>query len=451
MNRLPLKRVLTLRTVVATSAGLTLASSTFVAAVQVAGFLAGDAAWLAIFTSGLLCFGAAACFSELNARYPSAAGIRLYFARAFGERLALVVSLLYMAVVLGVVGAESYVLAQSLTFAVPFVPPLAWILLIYVLVTGLNIRGIKMAGNFQDFITYSMMVALVALGLAVLAQRGFVLQSPLATGGPASFINAVAVGIFLFVGFEWAAPLAEEVVHTRLVSRGMLLAVGILSLVYAVFTVAMTAVVPREELLSSPVPHMLFARHALGPAGVWAMVGLSLAASATTFNAGLISVSRFIYASARECVLPPVFSRVSMRFLTPWVAVLTVFVIGVSASLGVLLTGRYLTIVNLAAAMESLVYVLAALAVAALRKKEPAACGYTVRWGLFVPAFTAAVFLGLLGAVVLANPAVGLYLLAGLGLSWLYVRYVVPALKEKYRRERRSRRRHSSPRPGALP
>ncbi|MGB9825554.1 MAG: APC family permease, partial [Desulfofundulus sp.] len=130
-----LKRVLTLRTVVATSAGLTLASSSFVAAVQVAGFLAGDSAWLAILTGGLLCAGAALCFSELNARLPSAAGIRLYFSRAFNDRLALTVSLLYMAVVMGVVGAESYVLACALNAALPAVPPLAWIMGMFLLVT----------------------------------------------------------------------------------------------------------------------------------------------------------------------------------------------------------------------------------------------------------------------------------------------------------------------------
>ncbi|NTW05787.1 MAG: APC family permease, partial [Peptococcaceae bacterium] len=105
---------LTLRTIIATSAGLTLASSSFVAAVQVAIFLVGDSAWIAILIGGLLCIGAGACFSELNGILPSSAGIRLYFGRAFGEKFALIVSIFYMLVIMGVVGAESYILANVL-------------------------------------------------------------------------------------------------------------------------------------------------------------------------------------------------------------------------------------------------------------------------------------------------------------------------------------------------
>ncbi|AEG13992.1 amino acid permease-associated region [Desulfofundulus kuznetsovii DSM 6115] len=437
-----LKRVLTLRTVIATSAGLTLASSSFVAAVQVAGFLAGDTAWLAILTGGLLCLGAASCFSELNARLPSAAGIRLYFSRAFNDRLALTVSLLYMAVVMGVVGAESYVLASVLNAALPAIPPLVWIVAMFLVVTGMNIRGVKIAGTFQDLITYGLMGSLLVLAFIALGRVGFQLTAPLAPGGALAFINAVAVGVFLFVGFEWVTPLAEEVTHSRLVSRGMLLAVGLLSVVYALFTVAMSASCSREALVASPAPQMVFARTVLGPAGVFWMVVLSLAASITTFNAGLISVSRFIYASAREYVLPPVFSRLSMRFFTPWVAILTVFAAGVTISLVVLATHRYLVLVNLAAAMESVVYALAGLAVIRLRQKEPQAeCPYRVKGGVFVPVITALVFAGLAVAVMFTDFYVSLYLLAGFAILWWYVHRVVPALKSKYQPRRPARRR----------
>ncbi|OAT82247.1 APC family permease [Desulfotomaculum copahuensis] len=443
-----LKRVLTLRTIVSTSAGLTLASSSFIAAVQVAGFLAGDSAWIAILIGGLLCLAGAACFSELNGRLPSAAGIRLYFSRAFNDRLALVVSLLYMAVIMGVVGAESYVLGNVLTMAVPAVSPLVWIVIMLVAATLLNLRGIKIAGAFQDIITYGLIVSLLVLSFLALNRVGFHLTTPLSPGGAGNLISAVAVGVFLYVGFEWVTPLAEEVTDSRLISRGMLLAVGILSVVYALFTVAMTATAPRTELLASPAPQMVFARHLLGEPGVIWMVAVSLAASATTFNAGLISVSRFVYASAREHVLPPVFSRVSTIFFTPWVAIAGVFAVGLSVSLAVVLTRHYLVLVNLAAAMESIVYALAGLAVLRLRKKNPAAHSpYRVRGGMFIPVMTALVFAGLAVAVALTNIWVGGYLLAGVLLSWWYVSYVVPRIKQKYQVRRPARRR----RPAAEP
>ncbi|OPY57625.1 MAG: putative amino acid permease YhdG [Pelotomaculum sp. PtaU1.Bin035] len=428
-----LKRVLTLRTVVATSAGLTLASSSFVAAVQVANYVLGDTAWIAILIGGALCFLAAACFSELNGLLPTAAGIRLYFSRAFNDQVSLTVSILYMAIVIvGVVGAESYVLSRVLGEVFPAVPPYFWIVLLLLLATGMNIRGMKIAGVFQDIITYSLIASMFLISLIAFNKIGFQLNTPFSPGGASGLIQAVAVGVFLFVGFEWVTPLAEEVTQIRQISRGMMIALGILSVAYAVFTVAMTAVVPKEALAASAAPQMVFARQVLGSAGAAWMVAVSLAASVTTFNAGLISVSRFMYASAREHVLPAVFCRVSVRFFTPWVSIVTLFFVGLAVACVTLLTHRYLVLVKLAAAMESIVYALVGLAVISLRRKMPGqARPYLVKGGDVIPVSTAAVF-AVLAAAVLAELRVLMVLLTAFLACLVYVNTAVPYLKKKY-------------------
>jgi amino acid transporter len=306
----------------------------------------------------------------------------------------------------------------------------------------MNIIGIKIAGWFQDAITYGMMLSLTVLALMALAKVDFHLTAPLVTGGTANFVNAVAVGVFLFVGFEWVTPLAEEVTHSKLISRGMLLAIGILSVTYAFFTTAMTALVPRELLVNSPTPHLIFARTLLGDAGVPIMLALTLAASITTFNAGLISISRFVYASAREHVLPAVFSKVSMRFFTPWVAVISIFILGVVISTIVLITHRYLTLVNMAAAMESIIYVLAGISVILLRKKMPdAKRPYRVRGGYVIPGISAVVFSVLAIAIFITFPRVFIYLALGILLSSLYVNHVVPVLKRRHQQKKAAARR----------
>ncbi|KJS18532.1 MAG: amino acid transporter [Peptococcaceae bacterium BRH_c4b] len=451
-----LKKVLTLRTIVATSAGLTLASSSFVAAIQMAGFLAGDSAWIAIMVGGMLCLGAGACFSELNGMLPSAAGIRLYFGRAFGDTVALAVSLLYMFVVMCVVGAESYVLGNILSEALPVVAPVVWILFMFVVVTLMNIRGIRLAGNFQDMVTYGLMVSLIVLAFVGFYHTGFRFTTPVAPGGIVPVINAVAVGVFLYVGFEWVTPLAEEVTESRLIARGMLVAVGLLSIIYSLITMAMTSAVPREAIAGSPVPLLVFARYVLGEAGVlWAVV-ICLASSITTFNAGLISVSRFFYASARENVLPRVFSKISMRYFTPWVAILGVLAVALIVSMLVLITGRYLVLLNTAAAMESIVYAMSGAAVLVLRKKSPGLPRpYIVAGGAAVPVLTIAVFFLLALSVMAFDPVTAVSILAGLGISFWYVMKVVPVLKEKNSARRPAARRRPAPvsesQPEAIP
>lgn len=443
---------MTLRTIVATSAGLTLASSSFVAAVQVANYVLGDTAWLAILIGGALCFLAAACFSELNGLLPTAAGIRLYFSRAFNDQVSLVISLLYMLIIIiGVVGAESYILSRVLNEAFPLIPPYAWIVLMLLTVTAMNIRGIKIAGIFQDLITYGLMASLLTFGILALYKINWQLEAPLAPGGAAGIVSAVAVGVFLFVGFEWVTPLAEEVTQVKQISKGMMIALGILSVTYAIFTVAMTAVAPKEALAASAAPHVLFARTALGDTGAAWMVTISLAASITTFNAGLISVSRFMYASAREHVLPAVFSKVSLRFFTPWVAIVTLFFIGLAVSGVTLLTHRYLVLVEMAAAMESIVYALVGLAVLSLRRRMPdEPRPYRAAGGPALPAATLLIFSVLALAVLASSPRALLYMGLAFAACLLYVLTVVPRLKKKHQARRPAARRRPARSPESV-
>jgi amino acid transporter len=440
---LQLKKVLTLRTVVATSAGLTLASSSFVAAVLVANYVLGDTAWIAILIGGALCFLAAACFSELNGLLPTAAGIRLYFSRAFNDQVSLVVSLMYMLiVVVGVVGVESFILSKVLSEAFPVIPPYLWIVVMLLLVTVMNLRGIKMAGVFQDVVTYTLIAVIVLIGLFALYKVGFKLNAPLSPGGAAGIIQAVAVGVFLFVGFEWVTPLVEEVTQVKQISRGMMIALGILSVVYAIFTVAMTAVVPKEILVASPAPQLVLARTVLGDLGASFMIVVILATSLKTFNAGIISVSRFMYASAREHVLPAVFSKVSIRYFTPWVAIITLFFIGLLAAAMTLLTNRYLVLVGLAAAMESIVYTMAGLAVIRLRRKMPGQeRPYLIKGGYFVPLVTALVFTLLAVAVLATDLSALLYMAVAFVVVLAYVKTAVPRIKKKYEARKPAARR----------
>ena len=439
-----MKKVLTLRTVVATSAGITLATSSFVAAAQVAGFLAGDSAWLAILVSGVLCLLAGACFSELNSFLPSAAGIRLYLGKAFGEKVALTFSLLYMFLLLVVVGAESFILSQTLTYSVPQVAPIIWITVMLVTVTLLNIRGVKVAGAFQDIVTYGVIVSTLLISFWGLKMVHFHLAAPLATGGASGFIQAVAVGVFLFLGFEWVTPLAEEVTESRIIAHGMFITVGIVCIFYALFTAALTANLPHAAFMNSAIPQVLLAKKVLGETGLVWIVLVCLACSFGTFNAGLLSVSRFFYATAREHALPPVFSRISMKFMTPWVAIIAVFAIGYVSSLAILYTRRYLVVVDMGAASECVIYVLSAAALVVLRKKmADAPRAFKVPFGRIIPVFTALIFTLLTVAIIATDPAIGIWMVAALLVIGLYVLYVVPRIKEKYKVKRPPRTRKS--------
>ena len=180
------------------------------------------------------------------------------------------------------------------------------------------------------------------------------------------------------------------------------------------------------------------------------MIVMILAASMKTFNAGIISVSRFMYASAREHVLPAVFSKISMRYFTPWVSIITLFFIGLLAAGMTTLTRNYQVLVGLAAATESIVYIMAGLAVINLRRREPEKeRPYLIKGGYLVPIITVLVFTLLAVAVLASDLTALLYMAGAFVVALVYVKTAVPRLKKKYETRRPPARRRRPARTAA--
>lgn len=457
-----LKKVVRLRTVISTGAGLALATASYTTGIQVANYVAGESAWIAIMVAGLISVLASLGFSELVGMYPTAAGIKLFIERAFNEKVALVFATIYVLVTVAVVGTETYILGNVLASGMPAVPKYVWVLFFLLLITGINIRGVRLAGMAQDVVTYFMFAALTAISLYALAAKGFVLRSPFSPGDGIGFLQAVALGIFLYLGFEWVTPLAEEVADFKLIPGGMLGAIGLLCLTYALFNVALTVTVPKEILAQSPIPHVLFARELFGAPGVIFMMLMSVTASVTSFNAGLLTASRFMYALSRDRALPRFLSLIHPRYATPWAAVLTLFALALTISTVVYLSDQYKIFIFLGAAVESMIFVVMSLSVIALRRRDPEkARPFRVPFGVVIPVVVALVYGALFFLVFLLDPAhpedwitqkaAAISLAATAVVIVGYVVYTVPWLRRRYTAKGSKRRRRGASADGGSP
>jgi len=310
-----------------------------------------------------------------------------------------------------------------------------------------NYRGVKLTGIVQDIMTYVMIGFLVLVSVYSLSRTGLDLgpafHSPRFTAG--NVLNAAAVGIFLYVGYEWVTPLAEETTDYRLIGKGMMIAIGILSVTYALFTVAMwTGLTTAQRLSGTPIPHILFGRNLLGPVGAGLFVLMSILASATSFNSGLLNTSRFAYAMGRDNVLPRAFSRLHPDHATPWFAILFLVVLGILISFFILVTGKYLFIIVMAAALECFIYVVMAVSVLRLRATKPDnPRDFKIPFGPVVPIVVILIFTVLLlgiftdtsrsstGEALFPNWLVAAAMAAFLLACLLYALFVVPVLKRK--------------------
>jgi amino acid transporter len=457
-----LRRALPFRTVVSTSTGLAYAAISLLGCVQVAWYLAGDSAWIALLIAGVLALVAAFCFSELNALYPSAAAIRQYLTAAYSERASLTVSFGYVLTIVTVIAADSYVVAQAIHFLFPSTPTLLWILVMLGVAMCANLLGIRIAGLVQDLTTYALLISLAAISIIALSKGGFHLNQP--TAGlhtPLKLLNAVALGVFVFSAFEWVTPLSEEVNNVKWIPRGMFISLGLLFVSYALFTVAATHLVGLHTLCPgnsanscTPAPQMYLGKLALGRAGeVWMLVA-TLFTGVMTFNGGFATASRFLYAAAREATLPRFFARLSVSRAVPWVPVVLLAVASAAVAVVINATGRYVILILVGAVLEAFIYALAGLCVIQLRRRQrDAARSFRIPLGWTIP-IVAIVIFSVLGvaAGVTPNPLPLALTVVLFAVSYLYVRLYVPRLRAKeqaLREARGSRRRRPSATSGA--
>ena len=163
----------------------------------------------------------------------------------------------------------------------------------------------------------------------------------------------------------------------------MLIAVLVLAVSMAVFTVAMGLTLNGEQL-GTAYPQLLVAQAALGHVGMLVMLGITALTAVNTFNGGFVTLSRFIYAVAREGKLPRALTRLNDRA----VPVLPVYLLGGSSLVlaGVVaLTGSFLVMVSVCAALEMMIYAAAGYVVWRLRRQDPdRARPFRIRGGAFV-------------------------------------------------------------------
>ena len=397
-----LQRALGLRSVVSTSAGLAFAAINFLAVTAIRRQAPGWEGPVAILLAGALCLLVAACFGELNGTLPSAAGIRVWTLRGIGDPFSLAFTLLYLPALLLVMAADGFVLGAALHRAVPVVPPLLWVLVLLGAALAANLRGVRAAALVQDLTTYGLLATLAVVSALALGRHPVETAAPLSASGGGGFFTGVALAVFIFTGFEWVTPLAEEVQDNRRMPLGLTLALALLAVGFGLFG-AVAARLPRVPG-GDVAPQLAVGRLALGALGFWSMLVVTVVTAGTTFNGGLAAASRLVYALGRSRYLPAALGRLNTRFVPARALWLLVAVVAVLIA-GVFLTRQYLVLINMGAVLECSMYVVAAVALLGLRRREPALPrSWKAPGGRALPLVTAAIF-GLLAVGAAVAPS----------------------------------------------
>ncbi|MGH8306634.1 MAG: amino acid permease [Gammaproteobacteria bacterium] len=256
-------------------------------------------------------------FSSLSRRLPKAGGPYAYPREAFGDFAGFLIAWIYWLSILGTNAAIAVAFASYLSdffpalAATPLFGALAAIAAVWAL-TGLNIWGVRAAGNVQlitVILKLSPLLALAVFGIFHFDPK--ILNSAHVTQSPFSAIDATAAfTMWAFLGLECATVPADHVKDPeKTIPRATFLGTIIAAAFYIACTTVIMGVIPSHALAVSNAP---FADAAKLLWGSWAGYLMAAAAMISCFgalNGWLLMQGQFPKAVADDGLFPKLFAR----------------------------------------------------------------------------------------------------------------------------------------------
>ncbi len=418
--------------------GIIIGSGIFRTPTQVAREMGSPAAILALWVLGgvLSLFGAFA-YAELGTLFPRSGGIYVYLNRGLGGAAAFVFGWTYMLLIKPfAAGAIAVVFAEHFNrlFGLPWNPQAVGCALLIVL-TGLNVIGIRLGAGVAVFLTGLKVLALagiVALG-AVLLQGSAAnfAPSPAPRGFFAAFAPAIYGILFAYDGWSDVASVAGEVrdprrLLPRILLAGTALTIGLYVAVNAVYL----SMVPLAEMRTVDTVAPLVVGRLLGPAGDVVVTAMIAVSTLGATHGSIITGARVTFAQAQDGLLFRGLARIHPRFQTPHVSLWVQAALSCAA---ILYMRNFKNLSENFSFTMWIFYALAAAGVIALRRSRPdlerpyRCWGYPVVPALFILAALAMTVMGVLESPWQKLQWLG-FLAAGVPAYFLWRRFAKPAV-----------------------
>lgn len=345
---------------------------------------------------GIMIFLIGLTYSELTTAIPKSGGAMLFSLKALGPTGAYICSWLMILSYVGVVCFEACSIPTVLQYIFPsflkgylytiagFDIYATWVavaVITAILITYVNIRGIKVAALFQTILT----IIIAAVGLILIVASIFNgsvtnVNEQIFSGSEAlsilrNVLSIAAVAPFFLFGFDVIPQVAEEInVPLKKIGKLMLLSIILAVTFYAFVVFAVGCILSKQEILYYMNNNSLLTADAMAKAfnsDAMAKVLIigGICGIITSWNSFLMGGSRAIYAMAEARMIPSVFMRIDPIYNTPSVAI---YLIGFLSIASVFLGRSMLVwIANIASFACCVSYSIVAISFVVIRIKEP--------------------------------------------------------------------------------
>ncbi len=295
----------------------------------------GGAFWIAFAIGVSVAAITGTAYAELVTKYPQAAGAALYVNKAFGNKaLTFLITVSFLSASFAAAGSLATGFSQYFTELFASAPALVVSLVFIAVLSIVNFIGItesvvvNMAMAFVE-IAGLLIVMFIAIWFVAEGKADFGVLGDFSTSGnPALAILAgVALSFFAMTGFENTANVAEETIDPhkafpRALIGGMLTA----GVIYVLVSMSAALTVPTDKLAESDAALLEVVKAGILPfAGDWFVTLFTIIALIAITNTTLVVVvtqPRILYGMANEDVVPGVFSKIHSSRRSPWVGLL---------------------------------------------------------------------------------------------------------------------------------
>jgi len=285
---------------------------------------------------------------ELSSRYPNEGGLYVWSKRAFGDFSGFMSAWTYWTSNLPYFPAVLYFAASNVLFmresAWQHLSGNATFYIVFALLTLsaatiLNIVGLdvgKWLHNVGAFAMWIPVGIVIIMGFVAWHRYGSATPFTLHSMTPSTHLNDVifwSVLTFAFGGCETASFMGEEIKNARRTIPFALLFSGVtVTICYILGTVCVLLALPSTQInsLQGLVQAVSATANRVGFPGVLPVAAFLIALSNIgAAGAYLAAVARLPFVAGLDRFLPPAFGHLHPRWRTPWVALLTQFVLGV--------------------------------------------------------------------------------------------------------------------------
>ena len=308
-----------------------------------AAMIMGEGIWLAFLLAASVVLPGALSKSELASGMPSSGGSYVYLERTYGPLVGTISGLgLWASFLLkssfALIGFSAYMYTVTTYFKIDLNPEIVSITAL-VLITVINIMGVKKVKAIQTPILGLTLSLLAIISIMALFDSSTDLSRPWDAAFETDVWTIAETSAFVFVayaGVTKVAAIGGEVKNPgKNLPYGIMISLLIATVLYCSITYIMMAAIPGEwwisngETIEDPI-YAFVSTVAGTKVGVIAAC-LAILTMISMALSGILAASRFLFAMARDNLLPQSLEEVNAKYETPhWPIIVTATVMGLA-------------------------------------------------------------------------------------------------------------------------